>query len=77
MYDLVNNSKIEVMAEDLDSAHIWMYRSHPDAKGKQKASLQSSRRLRLLVKERFRVFGSKVSTVMKGTSTRSVISLTC
>ena len=59
-------SQVEVTADDLGVAKIWMRGQHPDALPDQFHHLNPSRRVRLLIHERLSVHNCKVSTVKKG-----------
>lgn len=51
---------------------VWQRGTHPEAEVSQLPALQYSRRIRLLMMERMRISGVKVSVVKKGESLTSV-----
>ncbi|KAI0704561.1 hypothetical protein C8Q76DRAFT_820141 [Earliella scabrosa] len=57
--------RVEITADDLGVAKIWMRGQHPDATPEQYTHLNPSRRVRLLIHERLSVHNCKVSTVKK------------
>ncbi len=59
-------SKLEVCADDLSKVRVWQRGTHPDAEEIQLQALQYSRRIRLLMMERMRISGVKVSVLKKG-----------
>ncbi|EED82568.1 predicted protein [Postia placenta Mad-698-R] len=61
---------VEVCANDLGVAKIWMFGKHRDVRTSQHRYLQFSRRIRNLAQERMQTVGAKVSAVAKVPSWR-------